>query len=105
MHVRKSEVATGIAVRQSLVVDSHQMQNRCVQIVYMHAIRYGVHSELVGLAVHHATSNAAACKKHRKARVMMVSAGLLLFVLRVDLSVGRTTKLTTPNNERIVEHS
>ena len=42
VNIRQTEVATGIAVRQFLVIDPHLMQDRRMQIVNAHAFINGL---------------------------------------------------------------
>ena len=37
MNIRQTEVAPRVAIRESLVIDSHEVQDRGVQVVNVHA--------------------------------------------------------------------
>ena len=52
--VGQAEVAAAVAVRQLLVVEAHQVQDRRVQVVDVDAVLDRVEAELVGRAVDHA---------------------------------------------------
>ena len=56
------------------VVEAQEMQNRGVQIVYVHAILDHVEAELIGIAQRQAGLDAAAGQPHREGVGMMVAA-------------------------------
>lgn len=64
MNICQTEVATRIAVGQTFMVKSEQMQNRCVQIMHVNPIFDGMHSEFIGRAVHGPSAYSAACEEH-----------------------------------------
>ena len=74
MHIRQSKIAAGTAVRESLVVDSHQMQYRRVQIVDAHTLVDRFDPKIVGRTVGHTAPNAATSQPHAEARRMMIAA-------------------------------
>jgi len=47
MHVRQSEVPPRITIRKLLMVESHGVQNRGMQIVDTHRILFGLETDLV----------------------------------------------------------
>src|SRR5205807_3750362 len=55
-HVRQPVVAPGVAVRQLLVVQAEEMEQRGVQVVDVDLVLDGVPAELVGGAVDQARS-------------------------------------------------
>ncbi len=48
MHIRQTIVAAAVAVGESFVVESQQLQNRCLQIVDVDSIFDRGQSKLVG---------------------------------------------------------
>jgi hypothetical protein len=48
------------------MVDTHEMQNRCMEVVNVDAILDRVPPEVVGGAVRHPALNSAAGKEHRE---------------------------------------
>jgi hypothetical protein len=48
MHVGQSEVATGISIRELLMIEAEQLQHRRVQVVDMDDIFDGLESEFIG---------------------------------------------------------
>ena len=64
----------------------------------METISHGLATELIGLAVAHATFNTTTGHPHREAvRVVIPSRSLGVFRCRL------ATELTTPNHERFIE--
>ena len=51
MHVRQAEVAPGVAVRQLLVVEAQQVQDRRLQVVDVDLLLDRLEAELVGRPV------------------------------------------------------
>ena len=51
MDVSQSEIAAGVAIGQSLVVEAKQLQNRGVQVVEMHFVHDRIIAVVVGRAV------------------------------------------------------
>lgn len=47
MHVRQSIVATTVTIRESFVVESHQMKNGRVQIMDMHTVFHSRQTKLI----------------------------------------------------------
>ena len=74
VHVGQAEVAAGVAVRQLLVVEAQQVQDRRVQIVDVDLVLDGGEAELVGRAVDVPALDAAAGQPHREAVVVVVAA-------------------------------
>ena len=53
MHVGQAEVAAGVAISETFVVEAQQVEQRGVQVVYADAVLYGAEAELVGGSVCH----------------------------------------------------
>ena len=47
MHVRQSIVATAVTIRESFVIESHQMKNGRVQIMDMHTVFHSRQTKLI----------------------------------------------------------
>src|SRR5262245_5407499 len=73
MHVREPEVAAGVTISELSVVDSHEVQDRRVVIVYVTWVRDDVQAILVGLSVRRASANSAAGEKAGKGARIMVA--------------------------------
>jgi hypothetical protein len=41
VHVGQSEVAAGVPVRESFVIETHSSKNRGVQVVHVHTVFHG----------------------------------------------------------------
>ena len=50
--VGEAKVATGVAVGQSLVIESHQMQNRSVKVVHMNWFLHCAQAMFIGRPMH-----------------------------------------------------
>ena len=59
--------------REATIIDSHQVQDRRIQIANVNGVFDDVVAEVVGFAMHAAAANAAARHPHRKALGMMVA--------------------------------
>src|SRR5438128_709612 len=96
--VRQAIVAAAVAVGKLGVIDAHQVENGGMQIVHMHLVLDGVPAVIVGLAVGHAASDAAAGQPHREAKGMVLAA-VGAFGSR------RPAKLAAPDDQRILEQA
>src|SRR5262245_25875509 len=89
--VGEAEVAAGVAIGQARVVESHQMQDRRVQVVDMDPVFGGAEAKVIGGAIGKAAANAAAREKHRKAPRIVIAA-VIVFGGR------RSAELAAPNH-------
>ena len=104
VHIGQSEFTTVQAERQPLVVHSQQVQDRCVQIVYMHLVSNGVKPELIRLAQNRSTLDARTRHPHRKGfLVVIASDSRFLPHSVVGLRHWRSSKLGTPDDKRLIE--
>ena len=76
MHVRQSIVATTVTIRESFVVESHQMKNGRVQIMDMHTVFHSRQTKLIRCSVTDPAFHAAASHPRGEAIVIMVAAHL-----------------------------
>ena len=96
--VGQSEVTTSVFVGQRLVVESQQVEDRCVQIVKVHAVFHRGNTVFVGRAIGHAALHAAAGHPEGE------SGGVVVAPVRL-LDVRRAAELATPNNQRLLEQT
>src|SRR4051812_3697576 len=73
-HIRQPELPALEQIRELLVIDPHQMQNRRLQVVDMHSALGYVKSVVVGLAMRITAFDAAAGHPQREHPPMMVAA-------------------------------
>ena len=59
VYVGQAEIATGIAIGKSFVVEAEQVQNGCVQIVNVNAVLHRFGAEFVGTPERQAAANTA----------------------------------------------
>src|SRR5262249_22124930 len=64
VNVGEAEVAASIAIRQLLVIETEQVENRRVQVVDVDLVPHRSEAELVGGAVDVAALHPAACQPH-----------------------------------------
>lgn len=98
VNVSQAKIATGKAKRESLVVESQQMQDRGMQVVQMNFVLHRVIAVFVGGAVAKPSLYASAGEEHRVALRVMVSAV-------AALGGRRASKFATPDNERVLKQS
>jgi hypothetical protein len=53
MHIRQSEIASGVSERHPLVVVTHQLQDRGMQIMDRYWILHGLETKLIGRSIDH----------------------------------------------------
>src|SRR3954470_2231920 len=86
------------------VIEAEAMENGRLEIVDGDFILRDVVPEFIGGAIGDARLDSSAGHPHRK-RVRMMIATDKIFVLRAIFVHRGAAKLTTPDNERIIEHS
>src|SRR5207253_4590675 len=74
MDIGETEVAAGVAVGQSFVVEAHEVQDRGVQVVDVDPVFHSAVAELVGGAVDHAALDAAAREPDAEAPVIVIAS-------------------------------
>ena len=72
-YISQSVVAARMAVRELLVIDAKQVQNRCLEIVDMDRILGYVEPKIVGSSVNITAFDATAGKPYAKSIGMMVA--------------------------------
>ena len=100
-HVGQTKVTSGVSEGKTFVIHPHQVQDRGVQVVDVHAAFDGAHAELVRGAVCKTALDAASGHPHGETVVVVVSTGLL----GGDVRRGCPAKFSTPQNERLVQHA
>ena len=89
--------------RQAFVIDSEQVQERRVQVVYVDRVPGDVVGKRVGGSIGCAGSHATTRHPDRKATWMMVPAKALAG--QFSLAVVRTAKFSTPDYERVFQQT
>ena len=56
-YVGEAEIASAVAVSQLQVIDTHQVKNRCMNIVHVNRLVDNLETEIVGCAINRATLN------------------------------------------------
>ena len=54
--IRQPEVTSGITIRQTRMINAHQMEDGSVEIVNVHATIYGMHPEFIGRPIGQTTA-------------------------------------------------
>lgn len=72
--VGESEVASSVAVGEFFVVEAEEVEDGCLEVVYVYAVFDGLESEFVGAAVDGSAFDAAACEYGGEAPVVVVAA-------------------------------
>ena len=101
MHVGQAEIAAGVAVCKTFVVEAEEFQQRGVQVVDVDWFLDRFETEFVGRSVDVAAAHTAASEPHGEAVMVVVSAVDLAGVgpfLR-EFNGRRATELAAPNDE------
>ena len=77
--ISQAEVAPGIAIGQSLVIESQQVKQGGVEIVHVDLVLDRLVAELVGCAIGEAGLDATASQSGREPVGIMFASGLFLF--------------------------
>jgi len=120
VHIRQAKISALVAVGQSPVIDAEQVEDGCIQIVNAHRARRpmflawpwtkwiaigvgNVVTKVIRLSVSNPRPDAAPGHPDGEAARMMIAAIVLL--RQRPLTISRTTKLATPNHQRVVQHA
>lgn len=96
--IRQAKIASCIAKRQLLVIESQKMQESCVEIVDVDFLVGEIKPILIGDAIAEARSHAGAGQPHgERMRVMIASVASLLG--------GRASKFAAPPYKRLFEQA
>ena len=93
-------VETIVEVGQVVGVESHQVQDRRVQVPHVQFTFDRGRAEFVGLSIAHTSFDAATGHIHRKAVGIVVATRLSL-----ELGCRLSSEFAAPDDERFVEHS
>ena len=100
VYVGESEVPPLVAIGQPLVINSAQVQNGGLKIANGHLIFGGEVSEFISFAVGDSALDPATSHPHGEpVRIVITTTSFRVFGRRL------TSKLTAPNNERVIQHS
>jgi len=93
--VSQAKVTAAVAVSQAFVVQTHQVQNRGVQVVDVDFVLDDVEAELIGGSVCQSAFYAAAGQPHCE--------GVWVVVAASSLSGGGAAEFASPHYERFVK--
>jgi hypothetical protein len=82
--------------RESLVIDSHQREHRCVQVMDIDDVFHRAVAKFIRRAIGDAALYAAAGEKNAEAENVVIAPGALTH--------RRSAKLAAPEDQRVVEH-
>ena len=93
-HIGEPKISTRILVRQSRVIDTHQMQDCRVVIVYVYRVFHGMNAVVVGRTVDGTAANTGSGQQASKRAVPMVAAWAYI--------PGGSSKLRTDGNKCVI---
>src|SRR5260221_20361 len=97
-HIGQPEIPTAVAKSQSFVVEPEQVEHRRVKVVNVHAVLNRVIADLIGCAVNESAFHSTAGHPDRvPVRIVIPPISALRY--------RRATKLTRPDDERVLEQS
>ena len=83
------------------MIDSHALQNRCVEIVDVHGVLYHVVTKVIRGTKLYPTANTASRHPNRKTLGMMVPT--IVFFAQSSLAINGSAKLTSPYDQRGIQ--
>ncbi len=96
--IREAVIAAGVAEREALMVQPHEVEHCGMQIVHVDFVVDRAKTKVIGSTVRHTAFDTTACKPHGEAPMVMV-APIAVF------GGGGSTEFTTPDNECFVEQA
>src|SRR3954447_1278993 len=73
-YIRQPEIATGIAIRQLLMIEAEQREHGCVQVVDVNRVFSRAEAKFIGRAMDMPAFYAATSQPHREAIMIVVAA-------------------------------
>ena len=98
MHIGQAKVAAGITKCQTLVIESHQVQNSGMQIVEVNFILHSIVSIVIRLAIGQASTHASACHPDTKPMWIVVTA-IGIF------GSWSAAKFSAPDHKGFIQHT
>ena len=98
MNIGQTEITPRMTVGKFFMVESQQMQHRCVQVVDVHLVDDSLKAKFVGFPVGHTTFDSTTGHPHCEAVMIVVSTGSVL-------RCGCATEFAAPHNQRVVEQA
>ena len=99
VYVGQAVVASTVAVGQLLMVESHEMEDRCMEVMDMDPVLYCGQAEIVSRPVAEAGFHSTPGHEHREAVGVVIPTGALAV-----LSRWLATELTAPDDQGLIEH-
>src|SRR5688572_21094383 len=88
---------------EAFVIESHQMEDRCMEVINMNGIFNDVISKLITLSIHGSCFHSATGHHHRITSWMMISS--VIFIGKISLAVICSSELTTPDHKCFIKQS
>ena len=102
---REPPVQAAVGIRERLVIQPHEVQDRRVHVADVVAVHHGLGTDLVRLSVRPG-AHAGAREPHREAlRVVVAAARVRDLELAGELAHGLAPELAAPDDERLVEQA
>ena len=101
--VGKSELAALKAIGEAFVVDAEEMKDRCVKVVNVDGVFKDVVAIVVGFSDSDSFFDSCSSHPHAEALGMMITS--VIFASQFSLTVGGSTKLSTPDEKSILQHA
>jgi hypothetical protein len=104
MYVSQSEIAAGVVPCQASMVEAHQVQQRGMQVVNVHAIFNRPIAKFVRAAPRHSTADSTAREPHGKSVMIMIAAGRYATANRY-FNCRCSAKFSATDDDRVVQES
>ena len=98
VHIGQPEVTSGMSPGQPFVIESHEMENRRMQVMDVDLVVLGIPAELVGGSVNRSPPDTTSGQSHGE------TEGVVLTTV-FSLGGRRPAEFTTPDDQRIVEET
>src|SRR4051812_42456050 len=98
-HVGETFVAPVVEKSQFRMVKPHEVKNRCVDVVHVCSALHSLQADFVGAAIYCSRLRPASRKPHAETGRVMIASTTALLAHR------RAPKLTTPDNESLVQQT
>src|SRR5689334_8103790 len=89
--------------RELFMIESKEMKNSSMKIIYMNWIFLNVISEFIRFAVSHSGFYSSSCHPDRVATRMVITS--IVLITQVSLTIICSSEFSSPNHERFIEQS
>ena len=99
VNIRQAPLQSVVVERQSLMVESHEMQQGGIEVIDGCFVNSSLEAKLIALTITHRVFDSRTCKKAGE------STGVVVASTTIGLQERHSAKLGCPHDERVLKHA